>query len=172
MALKTKVPVMYRTPYVSRQEVPADVSKIMRMEITNMRKNLLKKQQRLKNSKEFSDDPRLTEYLRELKVGKLKTDRQVQNAWSRLRGLEKSNTTSITGKRNIARMTLETLRDRGLTNINAQNIAKFGEFVAWVKDTFGQNAYASADVETYFQESGDISVEELQRGYEEWLETH
>lgn len=168
MALKTNVPIMYRTPYIPRSGLPPEINAQMRKEVTALRKNLLKKQRRLKEHPEFADDPALTSYLKDIRVRDLNTDKKVQDTWSRLRGLEKSNKTSITGKRTTLNRTLDTLRNRGV-QVEADNLAKFGEFIGWVKDTYGKNVYSSADVEEYFSESGDISAEELQKGFEEWL---
>lgn len=171
MALKTKVPVMYRTPYIPKTKLPEEVNRIMRQEITEMRKNLLKKQQRLREHPDFSDNAELTAQLKDIKVRALKNDKQVQTQWARLRGLQKSNKTSITGHRITAQRTVDTLREQGLVGIDVGNVAAWGEFIQWVKDTYGKNAYSSRDVKEYLIETGDeISVDELQAGYEEWLE--
>lgn len=168
MALKTNVPIMYRTPYIPRAGLPPEVNKIMRKEVSELRKSLLRKQRRLKESPEFSHDQSLVDYLSRLRVRDLNTPNKVQNTWVRLRGLDKSNNTSVTGKRLTIKRTLQTLEDRGIRLGNV-SLAKFGEFINWVKDTYGKNAYSASEIAEYLKEEGDISAEELQKGYEEWV---
>lgn len=173
MALTTKVPPVYRTPYIPREILPDDVNKLMRKEITAMRKNLIKKQNRLKNHPDFDSDPRLLEYLQDLKVRDLKSKKMVQNTWARLRNLEKSNKTSITGKNETIKSTLETLKAgkyEGLFSfVTKENLGKFGEFVNWVKDQYGKNVYSARDIAMYWEERGELDLDTLQKGYEDWL---
>lgn len=171
MALKTNVPLRYRRAYIHRKPAPPDVISIMRKEITTMRYNLLKKQKRLADSDTYTDDKSLTKYLQGIKVRDLNTDAKVHKIWSRLRSLQESNFTSVSGLQRTDRLTRQTLKDAwGLTFKNNNELAKYGEFLNWVKENYGQSVYIASDAVGFYRERVDLSADELEESFEQWIE--
>lgn len=179
MAMKTNVPAEFERRYNSEMQPPEDVIKQMRREITNMRKDLIRKQNRLENNKLYKSNPALKEELQETKVRNLKTPGEVQNTYFKMRQYEKSNRTSVTGMRTSAKKSLKTLQlgkygdTLGKVIRNEQDLAAYGEFMDWLRDNYSTKALGYQRVLNWYVENADKAADsqigkDLKNAFDKW----
>ncbi len=83
---------------------------------------------------------------------------------------------TVGGMREIERKTAETFQDRGLTFVNAKNVAAFGDFLDWLgADKLEKQFYAAVSGAPREGESAEEKIlkrQELQAAFEDWAESN
>lgn len=83
---------------------------------------------------------------------------------------------TVGGMREIERKTAETFQDRGLTFVNAKNVAAFGEFLDWLgAEKLANQFYAAVSGVPREGDSAEEKIlkrQELQAAFEDWAESN
>ena len=105
-------------------------------------------------------------------LSKINNERELMFKLYEVNKFVRARSSSVTGLKQIQNETIETFHDRGFTWINNGNIKQFGDYMEYMRATYGSKQFDSERAAELFGmvESGNIGldIEDVQKDFKFW----
>lgn len=102
------------------------------------------------------------------KLSELKSKKSVAVKLMTVHDFLTSDMSSLTGRKQIRRKTLRTLKEHGYGFVNASNISQFGEFMEYARQVLDDYIYDSEEVAEFFEFS-EANESDIKEAFRLWI---
>lgn len=158
------------TPILKTARNPLS-EKEMRAEYSRLRAIASKRLKRLGGQVETTDS--YYNYYKDMfpKLSELKSKKSVAVKLMVVHDFLVSDMSSLTGRKQIQRKTLRTLKERGYGFVNAANISQFGEFMEYARQLYDEYLYDSEEIAEFF-ELAEASESDIKEAFRLWAQSN
>lgn len=105
------------------------------------------------------------------KLSELKSKKSVAVKLMTVHDFLASDMSSLTGRKQIQRKTLRTLKERGYGFVNAGNVSEFGEFMEYARQLFDEILFDSEEASEFF-EFAEASESDIKEAFRLWAHSN